>query len=92
MAIRREAERTSEQQSMLEAIRDARAQPDSLADDRVCRRIGDLLIVLDALRYRNAVTTNWREWSLFGHALNLGVIVFRSNPEETLPPPFGKVT
>ncbi len=69
-------------------VRNSRRLPASLADDRVCQSAADLIIFLDSLSVKRAITTNSREWAAFDGIAGVRVITFRKNPQHSNPAPF----
>ena len=61
---------------------------ETLADDRVCRGIGDLIVLLDARRYGHVVTIDVRDWSAFKGCIDVQIHIFPSNPDKPNPSPF----
>lgn len=87
-ALRGLDSRTPQQDNMLQAIANGRKDPRSVADSNVCTGIGDLLIALDAVQVKHALTIDGRDWGALDRVFGVRVHVFSHNPEHELPKAF----
>jgi len=81
--------RTPEQDNIVDVVRKSRSRSwHIIADDRECQRIGDLIIFLDSLQVKLAVTTDRKDWTALNFLCGVKVVVFSGNPDDRMPDPF----
>lgn len=75
LAIKELGNNASEElQQAKEIIEDAEKNPDSLCDDGVCRRLGDVLIAVDGLNMDCFAANNDKEWVILAEVLGKELI------------------